>query len=414
MAGFRVRRRRSARDLEVHDAELAKRAGSALFAADERIRAAAEEFAFAEAELGGDATSRLSGVLEEARGRLSEAFRLNRWEPVAADEMRVRHSRVIELCESIGQLLDDSTLMLADSVARVRRTPVVFTEVLVETGRLRARIPAARGIVDRLAARYARSALTPVAAHPAEAEQLLAFAEHSVGVAARRRAAGQLEQASHALEASAASLRRAAALLDAVDEFEIDLLRAEADLVSAVEGARRALAGAAPEPHSRRLGDAIAELRAALADLPVIGVNTDPLAHLARVRQAHQALDAAAAPARERAPRVTPAEHRPHRVHHAIEDADRRLDAARDAVAGHPGWIGAAALTRLAESERIRLDLAHCLGSPTETVAVIDADHGARVLAMAGRVAYLASEAVQLARRDVDAFRAQGRLSAAS
>ena len=59
MTGFRVKRRSGAHELEVHDADLAKRAGAALFAADERIRVAADELGFAEAELGAGATQRL-------------------------------------------------------------------------------------------------------------------------------------------------------------------------------------------------------------------------------------------------------------------------------------------------------------------------------------------------------------------
>ncbi|GAA4048695.1 hypothetical protein [Agromyces indicus] len=418
MAGFRVSRRRSARDIEVHDAELAKRAGSALFAADERIRAVAEELGFAEAELGADAAARLGAALEMARRSLNEAFRLNRRnrdaDPGSSAESRARSLQVIELCESVERVLAEHTAAVAEAAARLRRAPEIFAGVHADAEQLRARLPHARETLERLAARYARAALAPVAANAAEAEQLLAFAEHGVAVAARRRAAGQVDPASVALEASAAAVHRAAALLDAVDDFEVEALRAEASLAGAVDEARRALAAVPAEPHPYRVAEAIAELRAALADLPAVGVNIDPFAHLARVREAHAALDAALAPARERATSPVASVHHPHHVHHAIEDADRRLDAARDAIAGHPGWIGAEALTRLAESERIRTALAHCLGSPTETVAVIDADHGARVLAMARRVASLASEAVDLARRDVEAFRAQGRVAAAS
>lgn len=421
MAGFRFRRPHGARELEVHDADPAKRAGSALFAADERIRAAAEEFAFAEAELGADTTAPLGEALVAARHRLNEAFRLNRRnrDPGvgATDEVRARAERVVELCAEAEDVLDQQAAALADRVARVRRAPEVFAGVRVDAERLRARLPHARDTLDRLAVRYAREALAPVAANPAEVEQLLGFAEHGLGVAVRRRAAGQFEPASVALEASAASVRRAATLLDAVDDFEVELLRAEAALGVVVEAARRDLAAALGEPHTPRVAEAIAELQAALADLPAVGVNTDPLAHLHRVREAHAALDAALAPVRERAARPVPpvrGAHHAHRMHHAIEDADRRLDVARDAIAGHPGWIGAEALARLAESERTRVDLAHCLGSSTETIATIDAEHGVRLLAMAQRVASLASEAVQLAQRDIDAFRSQRRLSAVS
>ena len=103
MAGFRVRRRRGAQQLEVHDAELAKRAGRALVAADERIRVTADELGFAEAELGLDATAQLSEALVAARRHLSDAFRLNRLNhdaiPGTADEVRARYVRIVELCE---------------------------------------------------------------------------------------------------------------------------------------------------------------------------------------------------------------------------------------------------------------------------------------------------------------------------
>ena len=96
-------------------------------------------------------------------------------------------------------------------------------------------------------------------------------------------------------------------------------------------------------------------------------------------------------------------------VHHAIKDADRQLDVARDAIAGHPGWIGVEARTRLAESERIRINLSHSLGSSAATTTVTDQDHREQVIAMARRVASLAGEALHLARRDIDAFQSQGR-----
>ena len=59
MAGFWGKRKRVDPELEAQDADLAKRAGSALVAADERIRVTTDELVFAEAELGPDATAEL-------------------------------------------------------------------------------------------------------------------------------------------------------------------------------------------------------------------------------------------------------------------------------------------------------------------------------------------------------------------
>ncbi|MBT2517681.1 hypothetical protein J7E29_09575 [Streptomyces sp. ISL-90] len=408
MAGFWGKRQRDQQELQAQDADLAKRAGTALVAADERIRVTADELVFAEAELGPDATKGLGEALAAVRKHLREAFRLNQLNhdeiPDTLEELRTRNARIVQLCEWAEDVLDEHMSALAESIARARQAPEIIAGVRADAARLRARIPHARDTLERLAARYAREALAQVEANPAEADQLLGFAEHSAGVAERRREAGQREQANLALEASTESVRRAATLLDAVETFEVEALRAESTLSAIVEDSRGDLAVALKEPQSAGVTTAIAELRGALAALPPAGVNTDPFAQLNRLREANAGLDAAIAAARERAARpIPPLEH----VHHAIDDADRQLAVARDVIAGHRGWIGADARTRLAESERIRIDLDRYLGRSAATVSVIDEDHREQAMAMARRVAYLAGEALQLARRDIDASRPQ-------
>jgi hypothetical protein len=407
MAGFWGKRKRDPQ-LEAHDADLAKRAGTALVAADERIRVTTDELIFAEAELGPDATKGLSEALAAVRKHLGDAFRLNQLNhdeiPDTAEELRARNARIVQLSEWAEDVLDEHTSALADRIARARRAPEIIAGVRADAARLRARIPHARDTVERLSARYAREALAQVEVNPAEAEQLLGFAEHSAGVAERRREAGQREQANLALEASTESVRRAATLLDAVETFEVEALRAESTLAAIVEDSRGDLAVALKEPQSPGVTTAIAELQTALASLPSAGVNTDPFAQLSRLREANAGLDAAIAAARERAARpIPPLEH----VRHAIDDADRQLAVARDVIAGYRGWIGADARTRLAESERIRVDLDHYLGRSATTATVIDEDHREQAMAMARRVAYLAGEALQLAQRDINASRPQ-------
>jgi len=395
---------------------LATRAGSALFAADDRLRAAAEELAFAEAELGFDAIAQPTEVLAVARRQLSDAFRLNRRnrdvDAGPADEVRARHLRVVDLCEAVERVLDEQAADLAERMSRARRAPDLIAAVRGDLVRLRARIPYARATIDRLGARYARAALADLEANPADAEHLLRFAEHSVGVAVRRREAGRRDDADVALEASARSVRRAASLLDAVDTFEVEALRAEATLPALADECRRDLAAALGARRSPTVADTIADLQVALAAIPTAGVNTDPLGHVRRLRAARIALEAAVVAAGERAtresaaPPVPPVGH----VRHAVRDADRRLDVARDAVAEHPGWIGAEALARLAESERIRVDIGHYLGSASSevTVVVSETDHRAHVIELAQRAANLATESLSLARRDIGAVRAQG------
>lgn len=408
MAGFWGKRKREQEELTAQDADLARRAQQALVAADERIRLTTDELVFADAELGAGPTAAVREALDAVRTHLQEAFHLHQLNhdeiPDTAEELRTRNARIVQLCEWAEDLLDDRTETLAAAIERARRAPEIIAKVRTDASRLRLRIPDARATVERLSARYSAHALAQIDANPTEAEQLLGFAEHSAGVAERRRDAGQREQANMALEAAAESVRRAETLLDAVETFEVEALRAESTLAAIVEDSRGDIAVALREPHTPAVAAAIGELQAALAALPAAGVNTDPFEQLSRLREANAGLDAAIATARERAARpIPPLEH----VHHAIDDADRQLAVSRDVIAGHRGWIGADARTRFAEAERIRVDLDRYLGGSAAAATGIDEDHREQAFAMARRSAFLASEALQLAQRDIDAARPQ-------
>ncbi|WP_439591501.1 hypothetical protein [Microbacterium sp.] len=408
MAGFWGNRKRERDELAAQDADLAQRAQTALVAADERIRVTTDELVFAEAELGPDSTKELREALTAVRQHLGEAFHLHQLNhdeiPDTAEELRTRNARIVQLCDWAEELLDDRTEALSERIARARRAPEIIAGVRADAQRLRSRVPGARETVQRLAARYSAEALAQVDANPSEAEQLLGFAEHGAGVAERRREAGQREQANMALEASTESVRRAATLLDAVETFEVEALRAESTLAAIVEDSREDIVVALKEPHSPAVSEAITKLQAALSALPAAGVNTDPFTQLTRLREANAGLDAAIAAARERAARIIPPlEH----VRHAIDDADRQLAVARDVIAGHRGWIGADARTRLAEAERVRLDLDRFLGTSAAAATQIDEDDREQAMAMARRAATLAGEALQLAQRDIDQSRPQ-------
>jgi hypothetical protein len=189
-----------------------------------------------------------------------------------------------------------------------------------------------------------------------------------------------------------------------VETFEVEALRAESTLSAVVEDSRDDLVVARSAPQTPAVTAAMAELEAALRALPAAGVNTDPFSQLSRLREANGGLDAAIAAARERAARpIPPVEH----VRNAIDDADRQLAVSRDVIAGHRGWIGADARTRVAEAERIRIDLDRFLGTSASAATAIHEDHREHAMEMARRVAYLASEALQLAQRDIDSSRPQ-------
>ncbi|MDE0547295.1 hypothetical protein [Microbacterium sp. C7(2022)] len=409
MAGFWGKRKREQEELQAQDADLARRARTALVEADERIRTTTDELAFAEAELGPTSTKDLREALVAVRTHMAEAFHLHQLNhdeiPDTPEELRTRNARIVQLCEWAEELLDDRTEALAGPIERARRAPEIIAKVRADAAQLRTRVPHARETVQRLAARYSAEALEQVDSNPAEAEQLLGFAEHSAGIAERRRDAGQREQANLALEAATESVRRAHTLIDAVETFEVEALRAESTLAAIIEDSREDLVAVRTAPQSPAVVEATAALLAALRALPAAGVNTDPFAQLSRLREANAGLDAAVAAARERAARpVVDLAH----VRHAMDDAARQLAVARDVIAGHRGWIGADARTRLAEADRLSADLDQYLGASASMVTTIDEDHREQALAMARRIAFLAGEALQLAQRDINNSRPPG------
>ncbi|WP_045262058.1 hypothetical protein, partial [Microbacterium oxydans] len=399
MAGFWGRRKREQEELAAQDADLARRAEQALVSADERIRTTSDELAFAEAELGESLTADLRRALAAVRTHLREAFQLHQLNhdeiPDTDEELRTRNARILQLCDWAQDLLDEKTSVLAESVAKVRRAPEIIAQVRADAAALSARIPQTSEAIARLSARYADSAMHQITASAAEAEQLISFAIHSADVSERRRAAKQNEEANVALETATEATRRASALLDAVEDFEIEALRAESTLAEVVADSRGDLIAARTAPNVPAVAEAVAELQRALAALTPSGQPNDPFAELSQLRDANSALDEAIAKARHRAENPLPSLAQ---VQHAIDDADRQLGVARGLISGHRGWIGADARTRLAEAERLRVDLSDLL--PAE-------DTREAALVQARRVAHLASEALQLAQRDIDSSRPQ-------
>ena len=399
MAGIWGRRKREQEELAAQDADLARRAEQALVAADERIRSTSDELAFAEAELGESLTADLRSALTAVRTHMREAFQLHQLNhdeiPDTPEELRTRNARIAQLCEWAQDLLDEKTSVLAEQVAKVRRAPEVIAQVRADAASLTTRIPQTKDSIARLSARYSDSAMSQIVASAAEAEQLIAFATHGADVSERRRASKQNEEANVALEAATEATRRASTLLDAVEAFEIEALRAESTLAEVVADSRGDLIAARTAPQTPAVTAAAAALQQALDSLSPAGTPGDPFSELSRLRAANTALDEAIAAARYRAENPLPSVSQ---VQHAIDDADRQLGVARGLIAGHRGWIGADARTRLAEAERLRVGLTELL--PAE-------DTREEALASARRVAYLASEALQLAQRDIDSSRPQ-------
>lgn len=400
MAGIWGTRKKERAQLAAQDAELGRQADAALVATDERLRSTADELMFAEIELGREATADLRTALTAVREHLGEAFHLNQLNhdeiPDTAEELRTRNARILQLCEWAGELLDDRTEALAAPIERARRAPEIIAGIRSDLVTLRDRLPGAEATVARLTGRYSAEALRKISGNPVEATQLIDFAGHGADISEARRQSGQREQANLALETAMEAVRRATTLLDAVDAYEVEALRAASTLAAIVDDSREDIVTARDLRHVPEVVAASVALEKALGSLAPAGTPTDPFRELTTLREANGTLDAAVAKARQRAAHPAPPEAH---VRHAIDDADRQLGVARSVISGHRGWIGADARTRLAEAERIRHDLA------AVTSGAIEEDDREQALADARRCGQLASEALQLAQRDIDSSR---------
>ncbi|WP_157157278.1 hypothetical protein [Diaminobutyricimonas sp. LJ205] len=372
--------------------ELEQRAGSALVRADERIRLADDELGFAIADFGDAATTEFRAALQRARQRLSEAFQLNQLlsdhVPDTVEQRQEWNERIVSLCQSAESSLTEQTAAFAARRAAAHKAPSEIQRVRADIERFRQSLPPSRSALDSLAERYSESALKPIAANPAQAEGLLEFAERSTQVAESRLAASRDADAAAALHAAAESIRRAEALIDAIDSFEVEAIKAEAALTAMVAESHAELAAARQLPESTRRGridSAIADLEQTLHALPAPGARPDPVGSLSAVRRANTALDDAVAEHTEQADRK---ERMRAQLVTAIDDAERQIAAARGLVLDYQIPVGPDARTRLAEAER-------------ELVGITDERDPEVAIVRARRAAGLGAEAAAIARADL-------------
>ena len=399
MAGFwGIRKSEDQTRQEAADEDLAFRARTAIVSADERIRTTEDELGFAVAEIGANSTLRLRDALVAVKKHLGEAFYLHQLNyddiPDTVEELRTRNARIVQLCEWAEQVLDTETEALRGQVERVRQAPAVLQAVRDDIERLRARLPEINEIVAHLSEQYTPAALGRLRFTTGETERLLDFATRSADVSERRRNAGQLEESNLAMETATETVRRASAMIDGVDRFEFEAIRAQATLADVIADSRNDLIVAARVPRTSEVTEAARRLETQLAAIGTAGVATDPFAELAALSAANAALDAAVA--RERASRPVPSlDH----VRHDVRAADHALSIADGLINGHRGWIGADARTRHAEAIRYRSEI---------DSLIVSEETREQAQQLARRSAQLANEAVRLAQRDIDSSRPDG------
>ncbi|MFI2103053.1 TPM domain-containing protein [Isoptericola sp. NPDC019693] len=387
--------------------ELERRVGTALVEIDDALRTSEQELGFAQAEFGLEATQEFSAALETAKADVAQAFHLRQEldDEVPEDEPRRRQllARVLELTEHAGASLDAQTDAFDELRALQQRAPELLDETEQRAGEIEARVPVARETLDGLAASYPTSALASVRGNPDQATALVAHAREAVA-SGRTALTGRTRAAAVAhLRAAQNALGQAATLLDAVDQAGAQLATAGADLDKGlasigqdVTDAARLVPAGAPSDGAAGTADraavaaALAEAEAAMTQARDARSGGDPLAALHRLTAAEAALDAALAPAREKAEADA-------RARALLRDTLGRVDsqvrATQDYVATRRGAVGPEARTRLAEAARLVAE-AQALQAQDPTAALERAQQAERY----------AQQATQLAEQDTSSW----------
>ena len=349
-------------------------AGVALVRADEAVRAASDDLAFALAQFGEDRTRDFARALEAARRDLDEAFVLqNRLDDAQPEGERRRR----DWAKSIRALADrarDTVEAEARRFAELRRSeesaPETLRLIRAQLDAVEARRAEIGRVLDDLRAQYVESAVAPAAGNPAEADAALAQARAAADEADAALASSAVTAVSDALATAQQRARDAAALLDAVEHRRDELAAAVAGIQelateqrAALEEAR-ALRDAPPDPDSSALVNAkVSELERELATVDRAG-RRDPVAELDRLVEAGDALDVAVAAARNQQRRFEGARGA---LAGALLSARTQISAVEDFIGSHGG--GAGSRSKLAEAKR-ELLLAE---NESDPVAALDA-----------------------------------------
>jgi len=332
-------------------------AGVALVRADEAVRAAADDLAFAVAQFGEDRTRSFAAALDEARRDMDKAFALQQRIDDAEPEGERRRK---DWAKSIRALADGARASVEAEAARfavLRRdeesAPETLRLIRQQLSAVDERRPATEKLLTDLSKQYVTSAVAAVTDNVTAAATAIAQGRAAADEADAAIAASRVTAVSDSLALAQQKARDAGALLDAVEHRRDELSRALTELGTlaieqkkAVDEARE-LRDAPPDPDSSAsVNDAIGQLEGELAAVDATG-KRDPVAELDRLVDAGDALDVAVSAARNQQRRLDGARGA---LAGALVSARTQISSVEDYIGSHGG--GAGSRTKLAEAKR--------------------------------------------------------------
>ncbi len=352
------------------------------------------ELGLARTQFGDEAVTDFRSALEQSRAELVQAFALRqRIDDEQPDEPTRRGllSQILHLCGTADQRLDAQSAAFDRLRDLEQNLPQVLAGLKPKLNATAGRVPGTTASLDALRARYAESALEPVADNIPQATTRLDLARTEIDEAGTELAADKRADAAVSARAAEEAIEQAGTLLDGVRRLADELAQAANRLVEARAEIEADLAEARLLPGAE-LAAAAARAEAALtaAGHEVGGDGArggDPLAALRRLDEAGTTLDQALSAAHEER---AEGERAAAQLDRTLLAARSGIAAASDFIATRRGAVGSDARTRLAEAQR-HLDTAVGLARS----APVDA------LREAQQADAMAQEALRLARDDV-------------
>ncbi len=279
---------------------LARQANALLIATDERIRDAAQETDFAEAQYGADAVVSFRAAVAEAREELSRAFvvrqRLDDDTPEDEPTTVAMLQAIIAGTTRAQERLDAETDRIRELHDLERDAPNRIVELPGQIEAVEDRLDATEATMRGLR-QYAEPVWSPVAGNLEEARKGLAGARTAVTTGSQAIAEDDRSAVAVATRTAMEGVTGATALLDEIDQLAASVAEALRRIPEELTEAGRDLADATAAVAGRAVDPAVdARRRAAESALDAarsaaLAQPADPLATLRLVTEAHRLAD---------------------------------------------------------------------------------------------------------------------------
>lgn len=378
----------------VTDAELEKKAGLAIVAADDAVTSSKEELGFAVAQFGDESTAQFTEVVAAAKSKLDEAFsikqQLDDEVPDSIQQRRAWHIRIIQLCDEADDLLDANIAAFEELRKLEANAPQVLAQLSPRREKVAQQLATSPQVLNNLSSKYDASALATVTENPAQAQQRLALADAEIAEATSEISAGKTGEAAFSIRTAEQALIQAEQLIGAVTTLDANLTAIEQKSQATIADVQNdlQLALTLPDPQgsiARTVDQVRIQTEQSLRALQATPRN--PQAILDALETANGTIDTAVAQGRSAA---EAAERSARALDQRLLQAQAQISAASDYITTRRGAVDATARTRLSQAQSAYSEaITYQVSTPQ------------LALERASRAYSLASDALSIAQNDV-------------